>query len=336
MAEITHKDINLLTQKASVAGTEKIPVSDTEYITPEQIAALGGGGSSITVDSALSSTSTNPVQNKVIYSALGNKQDVAKLSLVGSGSTYSKSTSEAVPVVAEHIYRFTPSVKEWAHTQTSATNTNALVIGYRVGTTETILYTLSTGTWQVLDYYDVKIPSGVSGAHAFVGGRADTGTTVVFDVEDVTELFELTDELITITSSTSGSITATGPQHYVFPCGIQSGKSYVLVRTFNTPYPQMAGSATTSSGLRIWTTFSSDPNDTVIIDSLEQVFYNSAVVFKAYDKFTATGDASYIHVYLNPNSTGYTFNFSFGQFTADAVSDLRDVIGDVETLLAAL
>ena len=35
----------------------------------------GSGGSSITVDSTMSSTSTNPVQNKVIYTALQNKQD---------------------------------------------------------------------------------------------------------------------------------------------------------------------------------------------------------------------------------------------------------------------
>lgn len=34
----------MLTQKSSVAGTEKLPVSDTEYITPNQIAALSGGG----------------------------------------------------------------------------------------------------------------------------------------------------------------------------------------------------------------------------------------------------------------------------------------------------
>lgn len=34
---ITYKDINLLTQKGSVAGTEKLPVSDTQYITPDQI-----------------------------------------------------------------------------------------------------------------------------------------------------------------------------------------------------------------------------------------------------------------------------------------------------------
>ena len=35
----------------------------------------GGSGGTVTVDSALSGTSTNPVQNKVIYTALQNKQD---------------------------------------------------------------------------------------------------------------------------------------------------------------------------------------------------------------------------------------------------------------------
>jgi len=37
---VTYKDIDQLTQKSTVAGTEKIEVSDTEYITPAQIAGL--------------------------------------------------------------------------------------------------------------------------------------------------------------------------------------------------------------------------------------------------------------------------------------------------------
>ena len=36
---------------------------------------VSGGGGTVTVDSSLSSTSTNPVQNKVIYTALQGKQD---------------------------------------------------------------------------------------------------------------------------------------------------------------------------------------------------------------------------------------------------------------------
>ena len=34
---VTYKDISLLSQKATIAGTEKIPVSGTQYITPDQI-----------------------------------------------------------------------------------------------------------------------------------------------------------------------------------------------------------------------------------------------------------------------------------------------------------
>lgn len=50
------------------SGTEIGSVNGTKLYAP-----TGGGGDSITVDTALSSTSTNPVQNKAIYTALSNK-----------------------------------------------------------------------------------------------------------------------------------------------------------------------------------------------------------------------------------------------------------------------
>lgn len=40
---VTYKDIDQLAAKASAVGTEKIVVSDTEYITPRQIAARATG-----------------------------------------------------------------------------------------------------------------------------------------------------------------------------------------------------------------------------------------------------------------------------------------------------
>ena len=39
---ITYKDINYLTQKDTLSGDEKLVVSKNEYITPSQIARLGG------------------------------------------------------------------------------------------------------------------------------------------------------------------------------------------------------------------------------------------------------------------------------------------------------
>ena len=44
-------------------------------IAGNTISCTVSGGSSVTVDSALSGTSTNPVQNKVINTALAGKQD---------------------------------------------------------------------------------------------------------------------------------------------------------------------------------------------------------------------------------------------------------------------
>lgn len=41
---IDFKDISLLSQKSTLTGNEMIPVSDTQYVTTNQIASLGGGG----------------------------------------------------------------------------------------------------------------------------------------------------------------------------------------------------------------------------------------------------------------------------------------------------
>lgn len=60
------------------------------YDSAEQVwknVTLGGGGS-ITIDSALSGTSTNPVQNKVITTALNGKADLSDLSTVATSGNY--------------------------------------------------------------------------------------------------------------------------------------------------------------------------------------------------------------------------------------------------------
>ena len=57
---VTYKDIDLLTQKSAVVGTEKIPVSDTEFITPNQIAGI------VPIDSSVDKESTNALQNGYI------------------------------------------------------------------------------------------------------------------------------------------------------------------------------------------------------------------------------------------------------------------------------
>lgn len=72
-------------------------VKSVNNITPDSngnvtvnVGSGGGTGTNITVDSALSSTSTNPVQNKVLYAALNNKLDKT-----GTAAAATKATQDS-------------------------------------------------------------------------------------------------------------------------------------------------------------------------------------------------------------------------------------------------
>lgn len=58
-------------------SVDNVGTNDTDVVNKKYVddAIAAGGGSGITIDSELSGTSTNPVQNKVINSALSNKLD---------------------------------------------------------------------------------------------------------------------------------------------------------------------------------------------------------------------------------------------------------------------
>lgn len=73
----------------------------------------GGGGESITVDSSLSSSSTNPVQNKTIYQALQNKADDSDLNTKAnkwSEVTVSSSGAVSQALNPETLYHFTGAI----------------------------------------------------------------------------------------------------------------------------------------------------------------------------------------------------------------------------------
>lgn len=82
----TNKKNLVDTVDSAMSGTSTNPVQNK--VVKAYIDSQGGGGSSITVDSALSSSSENPVQNKVINTALGNKADkIAKTTVSGTSVT---------------------------------------------------------------------------------------------------------------------------------------------------------------------------------------------------------------------------------------------------------
>lgn len=80
--------------ETALAGKQATLVSGTNIKTINGNSILGEGnlviesGSQITVDSELSTTSTNPVQNKVITGALNNKANSADLASVATSGSY--------------------------------------------------------------------------------------------------------------------------------------------------------------------------------------------------------------------------------------------------------
>lgn len=64
---IIHKDIDLLSQKQTVTGTEKIPVSDSEFITPAQI----GGAGAVKYSEAQALSDAQKAQARANISTLG-------------------------------------------------------------------------------------------------------------------------------------------------------------------------------------------------------------------------------------------------------------------------
>lgn len=96
-----------------------LPVKDTSTGTVTNITydlPAGGGGGSITVDDALSTTSENPVQNKVITSALNNKAD---------SSSVPANTSDLLN--DSGFVSFTDLTKDAASGATSVAFTNAAI-----------------------------------------------------------------------------------------------------------------------------------------------------------------------------------------------------------------
>ena len=74
--------------------TKRVPIEDFE----SAISGEGSGGGGVTVDTALSATSTNPVQNKVIYSTMQEKADSADVPTKTSDLTNDSGFITSAPV----------------------------------------------------------------------------------------------------------------------------------------------------------------------------------------------------------------------------------------------
>lgn len=87
------KERSTYTQKATMEGTEIIPISGTEYITPTQITA--GKQNTLTFDTAPTADSINPVTSGGLYTALGLKVDTSALTSHTSNTSNPHSVTKA-------------------------------------------------------------------------------------------------------------------------------------------------------------------------------------------------------------------------------------------------
>lgn len=86
--------------------TATITITDKYGTTTASVS--DGSGADIDVDSALSTTSTNPVQNKVITTALSGKANTADLATVATSGSYEDLTNKpTIPTVPTNVSAFT-------------------------------------------------------------------------------------------------------------------------------------------------------------------------------------------------------------------------------------
>ena len=101
------KPVSTATQTALNAKQNRLTAGENITIQGDVISATGRGGD-ITVDSALSTTSTNPVQNKVITSALNAKANTSSLANVATSGSYNDlSNKPTIPTVPTNVSAFT-------------------------------------------------------------------------------------------------------------------------------------------------------------------------------------------------------------------------------------
>lgn len=85
-------------------------LSSTDYTASEKtkLAGIETGATKTTIDSSLSTSSTNPVQNKVVNTALSSKANTADLANVATSGSYTDlSNTPTIPTVPTNVSTFT-------------------------------------------------------------------------------------------------------------------------------------------------------------------------------------------------------------------------------------
>ena len=124
LSELTAEKIGDLSELTTTAKTDLVSAIN-------EVNAKGGGGGSVTVDDALSTTSTNPVQNKVVTARInGLDSDVGTLrtSVQGKADTQTVSAlSDAVQDLDSDVQGLQTAIQSKASTATATTSSDGLM-----------------------------------------------------------------------------------------------------------------------------------------------------------------------------------------------------------------
>lgn len=159
LSQLAEDDSHMTVSKAQKTKIDTVP-TQFKTINNQSITGAGnitiptsGTGTSITVDSALSSTSTNPVQNKVVTSALKNKANTDDLGI----KKYEK--SDASITLESGSYVVFPEMESITVTLGAVANNIMYIAGFEFSSGATATSLVLTGCTVTSDSDSVDVNS---------------------------------------------------------------------------------------------------------------------------------------------------------------------------------
>lgn len=295
----------------------KIKIKDVTY-------EIGGGGSSATVDSGLSSTSENAVQNKVITSELGKKLDKSGFTTTNKSAVvkYNNFGGAYLPSYDSDIIK--PEVQYTGATFTAEVIDKASLCKIVGFTKSTSLVDITTGLYAIFKAKDLE---GLK--TTFTNGNAFTAY-VCNPPSDQTDkpLYDIYQDL--------GSRNSMLGKEYVMPLG-REHSGYPSDNLLNHNHPTEITNATFAS---LYATYSGDTS-TMFFAPWKEI--RNAFVSTDNSWYINKG-AGYNTIYIYSSSRVFSYSYGVGyyvkfidanDFTDNGVGNIMELQANVDHLWGA-
>lgn len=245
-----HVKVGSVTIDASGDDTIELVAGSNVTLTPDTtsksvtISATGGGGTSVTIDSELSTTSENPVQNKVITQALNEKGTYSKptggipKTDLASGVQTSLDKADNVPTIATKVDSISSTIanqNSYGYLGGNLLQFNNGIVypftnnGITFSKDNRSVITINGNTSSEYAYVDLMLINGTSGTYKISGiDLTGKGSMYVYCIDDAS--FPISIE------SGEGEITFDSTKQYlislnVYPnTAVSNAKVYPMIR----------------------------------------------------------------------------------------------------------